>query len=337
MANALTDQLPWLLEPDKANPGVRYFALRDLLDGPEDDPDVIEARAAVMRSGPVPAIIAKQHPEGYWEKPGPGYATKYRGTVWQLIQLDRLGADPSDPRVRAACEYVLRHTQSVSGGFGASGIASETGVAPPSSAIHCLHGNLLAALLHFGWQDDERVQRAIDWQVHSITGENPAFRYYSSTTAAPGFVCGINYTQPCAWGANKAIRALLAIPPQVRSESVRRSLELGAELLLSRDPAAADYAYSNRVSEKWSRFGLPISYWSDVLETVENLVGLGYGADPHLDNAFDLILSKRDTEGRWPLEDSINGRTWTQVEVKDGPSKWVTLRALSTLRKAGRI
>lgn len=35
-----SDPLPWLLEPDPANPGVRYFALRDLLDRPETDPEV---------------------------------------------------------------------------------------------------------------------------------------------------------------------------------------------------------------------------------------------------------------------------------------------------------
>jgi hypothetical protein len=328
------DVLPWLLEPDDANPGVRYFALRHLLDRPWDDPDVIEARAAIMRTGPVPAILAKQHAGGYWEKPGPGYATKYRGTVWQVIQLDRLGADPTDARVRAACEYVLRHTQSSNGGFGASSEVRDP--PPPSRALHCLNGNLLAALLHLGWLRDERVQHAIDWQALSITGEDPDFRYYSSTTAGPGFVCGINDGQPCAWGADKAIRALLAIPPESRTAAVTRALEIGADFLLSRDPADADYPYSNRVSGKWFRFGLPLSYQSDVLETVENLVDLGYGADSRLDRAFDLILSKRDGQGRWPLEDSLNGRTWTRIEAKGKPSKWVTLRALRTLRKAGR-
>jgi hypothetical protein len=333
----MRDALDWLLESDAKNPGVRYFALRCLLELPVDHPDVAEAQRDIMSSGPVPAILAKQHPEGYWEKPGPGYATKYRGTVWQLIQLDRLGADPSDSRVRAACEYVLGHTQSVSGGFGASGVASEAGVAPPSSAIHCLHGNLLAALLHFGWQDDERVQRAIDWQALTITEDGPGFPYYKSGTAGPGFACGSNRGLPCAWGANKAVRALLAVPLSHRDERVQKALDTAAAFLLDRDPAAADYTYSNRVSDKWFRFGLPISYWSDVLETVENLTGLGYGGDPRLDHAFDLILSKRDAEGRWPLEDSLNGQTWIRIEVKGDPSKWVTLRALHVLRLAGRV
>ena len=32
LASLNGDPIPWLIEPDPANPGVRYFALRDLLD-----------------------------------------------------------------------------------------------------------------------------------------------------------------------------------------------------------------------------------------------------------------------------------------------------------------
>ncbi|MFQ5855737.1 MAG: hypothetical protein ACE5LU_08865 [Anaerolineae bacterium] len=49
------DPVPWLLEPDPANPGVRYFALRDLLGRPEDDPEVRQARAAIMTT-PAPPV-----------------------------------------------------------------------------------------------------------------------------------------------------------------------------------------------------------------------------------------------------------------------------------------
>ena len=66
------DPLPWLLEPDSDNPGVRYFTLRDLLGRPEADPEVGLARADIMRTGPVPAILGAQHSEGYWVKPGGG-------------------------------------------------------------------------------------------------------------------------------------------------------------------------------------------------------------------------------------------------------------------------
>ncbi|NMB88094.1 MAG: nitrogen fixation protein NifH, partial [Chloroflexi bacterium] len=54
------DPLPWLLEPDTANPGVRYFALRDLLGRPPEDPELRQAQAAVMATGPVPDMLAAQ-------------------------------------------------------------------------------------------------------------------------------------------------------------------------------------------------------------------------------------------------------------------------------------
>ena len=88
--------LSWLLEPDPQNPGVRYFALRDLLDRSPDELEVRQARKEMMTSGPVPVILATQHPDGYWVKPGGGYSPKYQGTVWQIIFLAELGADPTD-------------------------------------------------------------------------------------------------------------------------------------------------------------------------------------------------------------------------------------------------
>src|SRR5260221_6480013 len=71
---------------------------------------------------------------------------------------------------------------------------------PPSLVIHCLNGNLLRALLGFGRLSDERVQRAIDWQARSITGEGIT-RYYLSGTSGPGFCCVSNQQLPCALGA----------------------------------------------------------------------------------------------------------------------------------------
>ncbi len=328
--------IDWLLEPDAENPGVRYFALQQLLDRTPDDPDVCVAREEVMRTGPVPAILAAQQPEGYWEKPGPGYATKYRGTVWQLILLGELGADGSHPRVRAACDYVLAHSQTESGGFGASG-SHLTRRPPPSSALHCLNGNLLHALIRLGRLSDPGVRDAVAWETKAITGSDPDFTYYRSGTSGPVFGCAANAQQPCGWGAAKALRALAAIPPAARDAETDHALAIGAQFLLSRDPAVADYPSSGNVSGTWFRFGFPMSYWSDVLEVTEVLVDLGFGADARLDHAFAFILGKRGATGLWPLENTLNGKTWSGIEAKGKPSKWVTLRAVRTLRKAGRL
>ena len=60
------DPLPWLLEPNSEQPAVRYFTLRHILGHSESDGEVKEALVANMFSGPVPAILAAQEPDGYW-------------------------------------------------------------------------------------------------------------------------------------------------------------------------------------------------------------------------------------------------------------------------------
>jgi len=329
------DSVSWLLESDEHQPAVRYFALRDILERGEEEAEVKEARAAIMSSGPVPVILANQEPEGYWCQPGPGYGPKYQGTVWQVIFLAQLGADGSDPKVKAGCEYILSNTVAKHGGFAIYGT--------PSSFIHCMAGNLGAALLDLGWHGEPRLQTALEWQARSITGvgvaprvsKNKVERYYASNPG-PGFACGANDGLPCAWGAVKAMLAMGKIPPTARSQVVQSAIKQGIEFLLSRDPAVADYpfGYGNKPSSSWFKFGYPVGYVTDVLQNLEALAALGQARDERLAGALAMVEEKQDARGWWKLEYTYNGKTWVDIETKGQPSKWVTLRAIRVLKAA---
>ncbi len=328
------DPVSWLLEPE--TPAVRAAALQRLMDHPSDDPDVVSARAGAMACDPIAATLAAQSPEGWWVKPGPGYAPKYTGTVWSLIFLDQLGADPADARVQRACDYVLRMNPTASGGLGCSGSHREV-AAPPSSVLHCLNGNLLRALIGFGHLGDARVQSAISWAARAITGQD-APRYYASGTTGPGFACGANEALPCAWGATKEMLALARIPESARSPEVAAAIDAGADFLLSRDPAQADYPMgwgNTRPSTSWFRLGFPSGYVADVLQVLEVLAELGHAHDERLAASYDWLLGQQDTDGRWPNRYAYRGKTWVDFEHQGSPSKWVTLRACAVLRAAG--
>lgn len=326
--------LPWLL--DEGTPAVRHLALRQLLDRPPDDPDVIDARTLAMRVDPIAAILAAQDRAGWWGRPGCGYGPKYASTVWTVVFLDQLGADGQDPRIRAACEYVLDHTQTTSGGFGArfGALASGEGTPPPSTAIHCLNGNLLRALIGFGWLDDERVGRSIDWQAAAITGDGE-IRFYKSSMPGPGFRCGANEGLPCAWGATKAVLALARIPPGRRAPHVQRAIEAGVAFLLSRDPAKADYpmGYGNtKPNGSWFRLGFPSGYVTDVLQVLEALCDAGAAGDPRLAPAIGWLLAQQDDRGRWANRYAYAGKMVVDIDVQGRPSGWVTLRACRVLK-----
>jgi hypothetical protein len=325
------DPVPWLLAAD--TPAVRAAALQRLLDRPANDPEVVQARAAAMRADPIRAILNAQDPAGWWDRPGPGYTPKYTGTVWQVIFLDQLGADPADARVRRACEYVLRWCPTSSGGFGAS-LDPREAAPPPSSVAHCLNGNLVRALIGFGWIDDPGLQAAVDWAARAITGDGMQ-RWYRSGTCGPEFACAANDGQPCAWGAVKELLGLARVPVSRRTLLVQRAVEQGAVFLLSRDPAVADYpmGYGNtRPSHSWFRLGFPSGYITDVLQVLEVLTELGHGRDRRLGRAIDWLLAQQDGQGRWRNRYAYNGKTTVDFEPEGQRSKWVTLRACTVLR-----
>jgi len=296
------------------------------------DPDVIDARNRAMHRDPIKAILNDQNPAGWWVKPGPGYAPKYRGTVWNLMFLEQLGADPDHPGVRAAVEYVLRICPTPNGAFGCSGSHKET-APPPSSALHCLNGNLLRAVIGLGALDDPRVQKAIGWQAAAITGDGNE-RWYTSRTSGPGFRCGANDGEQCAWGAVKALRGLAAIPEDHRSSAVAAAADVGIEFLLSRDPVVADYpmGYGNtQPSSVWFKLGFPSGYSADVLQVLEVLSELGHGSDPRLIPALTWLIEQQDDQGRWINRYAYNRKTTVDFEKQGRPSKWVTLRACTVL------
>jgi hypothetical protein len=328
--------IPWLLEPDESQPAIRYYALRDILGRDENDKEVKTAKAAIMASGPVPVILAAQQPEGYWDKPGVVYEPKYRRTEWALVCMAQFGADGADSRVRAGCEILLSRYIDSNGGL------SYTGT--PDSFNHCTAGIMGAALIDFGWLDDQRLQTAMEWLAQTITVEGVADasnrdtnrRYFKSGSSAPGFVCSKNVNLPCAWGAIKAMIALNKVPTAKRTKNMHEAIKRGVDFLLSHDPAVADYpGRGNRPSSRWFTFFYPIGTSADVLQNLEVLAALGQAENPKLANALDLVISKQTQQGRWLLEHTyINGKTWVDIEKKGQPSKWVTLRALRVLKAA---
>jgi hypothetical protein len=239
-----------------------------------------------------------------------------------------------EERIARACGYLLDHALAPGGKFTMSGA--------PSGTLDCLQGNLCAALVDLGY-DDPRLAAAFEWMARCVTGEGiapmedrqAAVRYYAGK-CGPTFACGANNKLPCAWGAVKVMLAFSKWAVERRTPAIDRAIGQGVDFLFSTDPAAADYpcGWNDKPSGNWWKFGFPVFYVTDLLQTAEALVGLGYAADPRLANALAMIRDKQDAQGRWPLEYDYSGKTWVDFGPKKQPNKWVTLRALRVLKAA---
>ncbi|MBU1048557.1 nitrogen fixation protein NifH [Candidatus Bipolaricaulota bacterium] len=322
------DPVDWLLEDEY--PSVRLQTLTDVLDLPDSDARVVGARRLVMQAGIVSHLLDLQEPGGYWGEADRFYVDKYRGTVWQLLILAELAADPAEPRIRAACEFILDNSQDLaSGGFSAYRSAMHGG-GRHREVIPCLTGNMVWSLIRLGYLHDDRVQRGIDW----IT----AYQRFDDGIEEVPTGWPYDKAEPC-WGRHtchmgivKALKALAEIPESQRTTAVVRTIDEGVEYLLKHRVYKRSHDLNKISKPGWTRFGFPLMYPTDVLEILDILTKLGC-RDARMQDAMDLVLSKQQTDGRWTLESTFNGKFWIDIEAKNSPSKWVTLRALRVLKR----
>ncbi len=136
----------WLLEPDQ--PSIRYFALTELFEEEENDPEVKEAKKAIPEKGWGAEIFARQLHGGFWERNDRFYVPKYLSSNWMLLILSDLGLTKKDKRIAAACEEWMQKFAKSDGGFGMDGI---------KYSHLCTTGNTARALIKFGYEDDPRV------------------------------------------------------------------------------------------------------------------------------------------------------------------------------------
>jgi len=323
------DPTEWLLE--KNNPSVRYFTLCDLCEKPRTDSELEEAKQDIMKTGVVPAILAKQKKEGYWDEPEHFYTAKYKGSVWQLMILAEFGADGNDNRIRKACEFIFSVSQDLeSGGFAHSSSAKKGG-GRHSEVIPCLTGNMVWSLIRLGYLEDPRLQNGITWITNYQRFDDgilevPKGWPYDRLKAA----CLGKHT--CHMGAVKTLKALAEIPEKKRSAAMKQTIEKGAEYLLLHHVFKSSHNLNHVPKPGWLRFCFPLMYQADALEILGILTKLGY-KDTRMQEAIDIVVSKQENQGRWMLENTFNGRYQVNIEKKGEPSKWITLNALRTLKR----
>ena len=81
------------------------------------------------------------------------------------------------------------------------------------------------------------------------------------------------------------------------------------------------------------KFAFPTRYYYDVLRALDYFRAAGVQPDPRMDDAVQVVESRRQADGRWLLDDSHDEALAVPFPESVGePSRWNTLRALRVLR-----
>ena len=308
--------IDWLLDSD---PAIRWQAMRDLTDAPADQ--VAAERARVATEGWGARLLALRREDGLW---GTGTPDTEWISLLALLMLRDMGLDASSDVARSAVGLVRDNATWHSRGpwHGTPVFAGE--VEP------CINGRVVTVGAYFGQDVTGIVERLLGEQM--VDGGWNCEQENGSTRGS--FHTTINVLE----GLLEHERATGG------SAAATAARERGQEYLLERRMLRR-LSSGDLIDTAFTRFSFPTGWHYDALRGLDYLREAGVTPDARVAEAIDLVRSKRDADGRWPLEnphesEMVNARVrdleFDMDEREGRPSRWNTLRALRVLRWAGR-
>ena len=295
----------WLLDSD---PAIRWQALRDLTDA--TDAEVAAERAKVATEGWGAQLLAAQDPDGRWG--GGTFFPEWISTEATLTLLRLFGLDPESPSARGAIAPVH---EAARWDYDPNLRFFEGEVEP------CINGRAVSIGAYFGRDVRGIVDRLLTEQMAdggwNCEQENGSTRGSFDTTL-------------------NVLEGLLEFErSNDRDSDVAAARERGQEYLLER--RLLRRLTDGEIGEpRWLQLAFPNAWRYDVARVLDYFREAMAGPDDRMAEALDILESKRDADGRWPLDRAYHDKLLVDFgEREGGPSRWITLRAMRVLRWAG--
>ena len=302
----------WLLDSD---PSIRWQVMRDLTDAPAHE--VAAERARVATEGWGARLLALQGADGRWG--GAAWNRGWNSTMHVLWLLRQLGLDPTSAQARRAVGLVREHvTWQGSGPPECDGNLFFAGELEP-----CINGQVATSGAYFGQDVRGIVDRLLGEQL-SDGGWNCEAPNNSTRSSFNTTICVLE----ALLEYERAVGGSLEV-----TEARLRGQEYLLERRLMRRRSTGELIEHDRKGNTvWTRFAFPTWWHYDVLRGLEYLRSAGVTPDERVAEAIALVASKRDGDGRWPLETRYPGVMPVEIDEGEGrPSRWNTLRALQVL------
>lgn len=308
----------WLLEGDVS---VQYQTHRTLLGS--DAATLAPLRALIATEGWGARLLAGRDPAtGTWG--GGLYSPKWVSTHYTLLELVGLGVDPAVPEVRASAGVLLdglwpgpegraRKRDSpldtciaamllTIGTYARLGDATLPGGRPGRAVLREIVDHLLNVALGDG-----------GWNCRWWRGENRHSSLHTTISAL------------------EALREWEESGDSYRAADARAAAERAWEFLLRHRMYRSERT-GEAIDEAMTRLPYPGRWHYDVLRGLDYLASVGAPWDERMRGALDLVLAKRRSDGKWPVQRPYSGTVHFTMEKTGGPSRWNTLRALRVVQ-----
>ena len=295
------ETLEWLLEGDDVS--VRYRTLSELLNRRPNDGELREAKAAIPSSAAATRLFEAMLPDGSWDYAYRHKASRYLFFVMtSLSWAAELGLDGNDERVSRAVRHLFS-LQSEDGDF--------------NRHYSCYNGLILRTLNRLGFGRDPHTALLRRLLKGSARHDG-------------GFHCDIRPRRRANASAHKScIRgSFVALLAFAEDKALRKSTQCKrlVDYFMRRHVFFRTDDLTEPVLDQTLQLSFPFTYKPGLAEAVYALSTMGYGNRKEMKEAWSLLASKRDRDGRLPLERSV---VWPHIRhtPRGRPSKWLTLYA----------
>ncbi|MEZ4731214.1 MAG: hypothetical protein R3E79_29195 [Caldilineaceae bacterium] len=301
----------WLLDSD---PAIRWQVMQDLLHAPAAE--VAAERAKVATEGWGAQLLALQADDGRWG--GAAWNRGWTSTMHVLMLLRDFGLDPASAQAQRAVGLVRDHvTWQGCGPQECDDNPFFAGELEP-----CINGQVGAVGAYFGQDVSGIVARLLGEQLPdggwNCEAENGSTRSSFNTTI-------------CVLEALLEYELSVGRRPDVSAARLRGQEYLLERRLFRRKSTGEVIGQDRKGGAAFTRFAFPTWWHYDVLRGLDYLCRAGVTPDDRMAEAIDLVISKRDGDGRWPLEVHYPGPLPVKIAEGEGASRWNTLRALRGL------
>jgi hypothetical protein len=293
----------WLMDSD---PAIRWQVMKDIL---HCQPTTwSKERSRLTQSGWCARLLQFQDKSGLWNHSL--YNGKWLSTTYSLYLLKTLGLPPGNLQALRGCALLLAQGlyQQKEIRFSRNKNIKDLGV----SAI------VLSLCCYFGY-DAEALARIAEFLVSQqsnegnwLPDEEPSASDYAFETTLLVLEALLQYQNRYEMDLDTAL-----------PESVQK----GQEFLLRYNLGLGE---QRPIKNKWTSFSFPPYWFYDILTALDYFCAFRTNKDKRFQLAIDLLRHKQKG-GQWLLGFCHAGKTYFEMEVPGGPSRWNTLRAIRVL------
>jgi hypothetical protein len=303
-----TQIIDWLLKGDIS---IQYQVYRDLMKIEKK-----ELKDRIAKEGWGARFLSIRNQNGHWGKSF--YQPKWTSTHYTLLDLKNLAISNQNKEIKATIDNIARTCK-----------AKDGGIDPRKSLLQsdvCINGMFLNYACYFGI-DETDLKSIVDFLL-SQQLKDGGFNCHSNRKGA------VHSSLHTTLSVIEGILEYSKNNYSYRLSELKKAEQESLEFIL-KHKLYQSHKTGETIDPKMLMLSYPSRWRYDILRALDYLQYAGIKYDVRMQDAINILLKKRRTDNRWPIQAKHAGQVHLDMEKPGEARRWNTLRAMRVLKHFG--